>query len=226
MKIKYGIVLVVVSGLFAMFIWAYNDYQGDTSDEPIVQQQTEETIVLATPDELYLELSDIRKEFGLSQLAYSKDLNETAELKCSDMVENRYYAHENPDTGYKGYEYILDNLPNVEYASENLNTGPNYSAQGFTDSWMESAPHRSAILDERYDLTGFAICKVNGDYVAVHHMAEIGTVSKQTQTQQSQSQRQQSDFRYELLPYGNPTNNTTCTSRYYDLTDEFVTECN
>ena len=100
-----------------------------------------------------------RTKAGLQPLVRDADLDASATDKCNDMVAGKYWGHVNA-AGVHGYEYIKQRQAN-KWVSENLAHGY-YNSLSVDRGWMNSAPHKAAILDPRYDEVGYAICQVEG----------------------------------------------------------------
>lgn len=115
-----------------------------------------------------------RQEHGLFPLKESKELNESAIIKASDMVSNQYFAHISPlGVGVGdvvesvGYDFIV--------VGENLAVGNFQNDKSLVQGWMESPGHRENILNKRYEEMGAAV--IQGEYegartwFAVQHFA-------------------------------------------------------
>lgn len=126
-----------------------------TQTTPIVKTNPDET---TTTDTLYIEINKTRTKNGLQAFSRNMQLDKSAALKCNDMVEGDYYAHDNPSTGKKGYTYISDVGVRFDYASENLNDGWFNKTSDVIDSWMSSPSHAASILDPQFTEIGFAVC--------------------------------------------------------------------
>lgn len=114
-----------------------------------------------------------RAKVGVQPLKIDHSVQKSAWLKATDFAERDYYSHvvkgtddiltpEMSALAYKNCTYVSENISADEYTSEDTVNGK--------DGWMKSPPHRSAILDSRYSLTGFGVSQDNdGDYYAVQH---------------------------------------------------------
>lgn len=146
---------------------------------PTAQELTEEPIK-PTASGVYLELNNIRKEYGLRKFKNNPTLKKAAELRCRDMVKKNYYDHSNPKTGESGTKFVLNYmLSNSGYdgyilVSENLSMGAADSSEAFARNWLTSKPHKEALLDSQFSDAGVAVCKAkNGEYIIVHEMANF-----------------------------------------------------
>lgn len=143
-----------------------------------IKKRTESSYQMtASPSDLYIAIEKERQQYNLPPLSHNPDLDASAQDKCTDMVNNHYYGHDNPTTGQHGGSYIFSHVPSATFGDEILNIGDNpkvtYSAPIFMESWMKSPDHKSAIIDPKFTDVGFAVCTVDGRTVAVGHMAVI-----------------------------------------------------
>lgn len=175
MNKRWRVILTVFSVIILAAVFTTLALQLRAEQQPatshVEQQQDAEPDV--TPDmspEAHLKAANtLRKEHNAPPLELSSALNQSAQEKCDDMVTHKYYEHDNPSTGVKGYTIASDALGLYGHYSENLQgeyqTNIHHSeskrrmtmAQVF-DSWMNSESHRKALLDPDYTLTGFAVC--------------------------------------------------------------------
>lgn len=142
---------------------------------PVTATITPEAI---SANAIYDDVNIARHNAGVPPLADSPELTTSAQQKCADMTTTNYYAHQNPATGKQGYSYVFSDLPNVAYASENLNLGNLPTNQAFVDSWLASPAHKAAMLDPKYTVTGLATCyipKYPNETAVVEHFAEVST---------------------------------------------------
>lgn len=164
--------VIVLGGLYA-----YANYRDDQKKAQATIQAEENADKPITPDGLYLAINDVRKANSLTQFKRNPLLDQSAQLKCDDMSNGKYYGHDNPTTGKKGYTYISDVVKAQVWASENLNKGIFKDSKSVIDSWMSSEAHKASILDPRYTEIGFATCTVQGQKTVVQH--KIESVDKQ-----------------------------------------------
>lgn len=128
----------------------------------VVQEQA------ITVDEVFKLVNQERVKAGVPPLVLDERLNKSAQAKADDMKTNNYFEHVNPKTGVRGYTLIPIAEIGCVFQSENLSKEQNYNysdAATTVNGWLESTPHRKAMLDARYDLTGFGI---SGPYVVEH----------------------------------------------------------
>lgn len=108
-----------------------------------------------------LELSnESRQSLGFQPLQESLALNQAAQMKAQDMIENDYFAHTSP-AGISPWHWFDTIGYNYRFAGENL-------AIGFIDSgevnqaWLDSPSHRENLLNQNYNEIGLAV--MTGEY--------------------------------------------------------------
>lgn len=122
----------------------------------------EEPIV--TRDELLQAVNAERAKVGVAPLAMDETLNQTAQTKADDMLKFNYNDHVNPITGKRGIEYPQEAMVGrCNFVSENLvwvDSGLKpVTTRGAISEWLTSKPHREAMLNPKYTLTGFGVTK-------------------------------------------------------------------
>ncbi len=139
------------------------------------QVQKEEPVVYSsqlhppTADELLAFTNEERLKAGVKPLPLDPRLNDSAQAKADDMTKDNYFDHVNPNTGKRGGTYIWDYIkPNPECASgsENITENSNVNESFYAiHAFMQSKPHREAILNPHDTAVGFGI---SGKYVVQH----------------------------------------------------------
>lgn len=124
-------------------------------------------------DTLFNLVNAEREKAGLKPLVRDTRLDQSAQFKADDMVARNYFSHYDPTDEktmngvQKGYE--LTNHNTCENISENISQvvigGTVDDNVSSVNGWMGSEPHRNAILDPQYDITGVAI---SGDKIVQH----------------------------------------------------------
>lgn len=129
-----------------------------------------------TVEELLKLVNEERASVGVKPLQLDPLLNKSAQWKSDDMVNRNYFGHW-PET--------MDGKPNTEKytmnlelriavgricvsSSENItdNLKPEYNRAGQAiANWRMSKPHYTAMVDPRYESTGFGI---SGTKIAQH----------------------------------------------------------
>ena len=114
----------------------------------------------ATPEEVLKLVNAERAKVNAPALVVSEALTQTAQERADDMVARNYYSHFDPVTG----EGMIDKQDPGCKQSENLNGVTNShvsisSATRVVSTWMNSEPHRKAMLNPEFTITGIAIEK-------------------------------------------------------------------
>ena len=122
-----------------------------------------------TVDELLAEANRLRAEKGVKPLTIDPRLNESAQWKAQDMADYDYFGHVRD--GYHGWQKVNELAPEC-VAGENIEK----EAQPFSspfDWWVTSKPHYEAILDVKYDTTGFGVVKNGDEILYVQHFCDL-----------------------------------------------------
>jgi len=120
-----------------------------------------------------------RADAGAGALVINEDLNQAAQAKAADMFNEQYWAHTSP-SGHTPWYWVKSTGYSYDYAGENLAKGF-ISSQGVITAWLNSAEHRTNLLDNRYLDVGFAVEKgmLNGEETTLV-VALYGAPSQQT----------------------------------------------
>jgi uncharacterized protein YkwD len=160
-----GVMYVGRFGLFA---------KNNQPEQAEVVEEKEPESHITTKQELLDEANKRRAEVGVAALQYDVRLDASAQEKCDDMVTRSYFDHKDPKTGVNnGLAIAKEKMgDNKGTYGENLLGRILPTAESAFDQWFFSKPHREAVLDARYTLTGFGICLENskeGYYYVVEH---------------------------------------------------------
>ncbi len=153
-------------------------------------EDTSQTLTerIYTPEELLAEANKLRAEKGVSPLKLDERLNESAQWKANDMKEFNYFGHVKPDETRKDvgtgeplaygaarvYDIKREDGKSVcLMASENLQINHDWQNPYTNDGWSSSKPHYEAIVDEKYDSTGFGIAKDGNKLLYVQHFCDL-----------------------------------------------------
>jgi len=113
-----------------------------------------------------------RAKAGLPELAVLPALTDTAQAKADDMIRNHYYGHTSPVYGTPG-EMIKAAIPSAKSCAENIASWT-VTPQEVVEGLMESASHRTNILNQRYTHIGIGIVEgADGGYWWVQHFAGL-----------------------------------------------------
>ena len=109
-------------------------------------------------------LNSERQRQGLSALTLDPELCRIARIKCGDMRDNRYFAHESPTYGNMASMLRAFGYP-YNGAGENIAHHANITKAHA--AFMSSAGHRSNILGSQWKKVGIGICLDANGFVYV-----------------------------------------------------------
>lgn len=106
-------------------------------------------------DEIIVLTNNLRIENGLSTLVVNLKLNQAAQLKANDVVDNNYWSHISP-SGITPWDWI--NMVDYKYsiAGENLARGYSESTD-VLKAWKDSPTHLNNILTPQVCEIGVAV---------------------------------------------------------------------
>ncbi len=111
-----------------------------------------------------LELTNYSREsYNEQPLLENPQLDQAAQAKAQDMLDNQYFAHNSPQ-GRTPWDFIKASGYNYAVAGENLAINF-YSAEGVEQAWMNSPGHKANILNKDFQDIGIGI--VQGQYNGV-----------------------------------------------------------
>ena len=100
-----------------------------------------------------------RAKEGLSPLTESERLDEYAQLRSSELVDN--FAHKRPN-GSSPLDYVMG-LDGIHRAGENIAMGYG-SPEAVMEGWMNSTGHRENILKPEFTMIGVGCYEYNGRF--------------------------------------------------------------
>ena len=98
-----------------------------------------------------------RTKAGLPALTESSELNNVADIKSKDFVNNNYFSHTSPTYGTP-FDMIRSFGISFTSAGENIASGQKTAAD-VMNSWMNSSGHRANILNTSYNKIGVGVAK-------------------------------------------------------------------
>ena len=101
-----------------------------------------------------------RAKEGLAPLELDLGLTVISMLKCHDMDERGYFAHESPTYG-QSWDALRTMGISYRSAGENLLSGTTSASEALS-LWMDSPGHRSNILDTGYTKIGIGVSWTSG----------------------------------------------------------------
>lgn len=162
--LKYGLIAVAIifllylPGIVQAVTGNNNPQRASTSSENSSQEQ-----IPPNKEELLRLVNEERAKAGVTPLDAEKTLEMSAQYKADDLNARNYFTHEDPTTGKNnGILWAYDNGAACSYISENLVDTTNARLVDDVNreavaSWLNSPSHRQALLDARYETTGFGI---------------------------------------------------------------------
>lgn len=102
----------------------------------------------------------MRAEYNLGPLYLNQDLTYAANKKLEDMEFYKYWAHENPETGKKPWDFVDESGYYYQTTGENLAIGF-IDSEEVCDAWANSQVHLANIVNKSYQEVGFAVHKAD-----------------------------------------------------------------
>jgi len=110
-------------------------------------------------------VNQTRESAGLPALAENQKLNQAAQLKAENMVQEQYFNHVSP-TGVTPWFWFSKAEYNYKYAGENLAIGFFESEEVF-NAWLNSPLHKDNLMNANYKEIGTAVLKGFGQNNAI-----------------------------------------------------------
>jgi len=104
--------------------------------------------------------NEIRLKHADNELFINPNLTAAAENKLNDMAQYSYWAHENPSTNKKPWDFVDEAGYYYETTGENLAIGFENSEE-ICQAWEKSQKHFENIVNPTYQEMGFAIDKAH-----------------------------------------------------------------
>lgn len=96
-----------------------------------------------------------RKQAGVKELKNNSVLNQVAQSKAEDMLQNSYFAHTSP-SGVSPWDWF--NKMGYKYKSAGENLAVNFTDdQAVMDAWLQSPGHRANLLNSGFTEIGIGI---------------------------------------------------------------------
>ncbi|MCX6721727.1 MAG: CAP domain-containing protein [Candidatus Staskawiczbacteria bacterium] len=100
-------------------------------------------------------VNQTRQSMGLGILTENEKLNQAAQLKAQNMVQDQYFNHTSPN-GVTPWFWFLKAGYSYHYAGENLAIGF-YDSQEVYNAWLNSPSHKANITNPNYTEVGTAV---------------------------------------------------------------------
>jgi len=167
--------LSTLVSLFVYLILIWGVVQLSSASYTSVKSKPTISVVTGTKpsvDNLLKAVNQERAKVGVAPLAIDERLNKSAQTKAQDMKARNYFGHVDPD-GKHGYMYIREYAPDTcTSASENIQDSKVESdniLEADMSAWIHSPPHYAAMIDPKYNATGFGITSTG----LVEHFCEL-----------------------------------------------------
>lgn len=142
---------------------AYSVYE-QAQPAPIAVQTVVEKP--ATAESLLTAVNAERAKVGVKPLIFLENMQQTAQLKADDMWTRDYRQHKLPGSDYNqtaemaaiANVYCSDGSENYVYTQDKSDI---ITTERAIHWWLNSAPHKKAMLDPQYTYTGFGIAHNN-----------------------------------------------------------------
>lgn len=118
-------------------------------------------------------VNQTRQSIGLGVLLENEKLNQAAQLKAENMLQNNYFDHTSP-SGVTPWSWFTKAGYNYKYAGENLAIGFFDSTEVF-NAWLNSPSHKANIISPNYTDVGTAVVKGFGQNDTIVVVQEFGS---------------------------------------------------
>ena len=155
--VTIALVISVIGVCFAVKSFITPHKQASSVEEPEVSLPPK--IIPPTEQSVLAAVNAERAKVGVAPLQLHPNLSRTAQMKADDMIARNYRGHLMPDTNQPLTEEMrqLQSAVCVN-ASENLTWDDNVTnTKQSMNSWLNSPPHKAAMLDPKYTYTGIGV---------------------------------------------------------------------
>jgi len=125
-------------------------------------------------------VNQTRQSLGLQTLSNNAKLDQAAQLKAEDMVQDNYFNHTSP-SGITPWAWFLQAGYKYKYAGENLAIGF-FDSQEVYSAWLNSPSHKANIVNPNYIEVGTAVLTGFGQGNTVVVVQEFGSQLPAKQT--------------------------------------------
>ena len=155
--VTIALVVSVIGVCFAVKSFITPHKQASSVEEP--EASLPPKIILPTEQSVLAAVNAERAKVGVAPLQLHPNLSRTAQMKADDMIVRNYRGHLMPDTNQPLTEEMrqLQSAVCVS-ASENLTWNDSLTnTKQSMNSWLNSPPHKAAMLDPKYTYTGIGV---------------------------------------------------------------------
>jgi uncharacterized protein YkwD len=119
-------------------------------------------------------VNQTRESVGLQPLTENSELDQAAQMKAENMVQDDYFDHVSP-SGVTPWSWFLKAGYNYQYAGENLAIGF-YDSQEVYNAWLNSPSHKANIVNPNYTQVGTAVLSGFGPNNSIVVVQEFGSL--------------------------------------------------
>jgi uncharacterized protein YkwD len=176
-RVKFVPVVLAVIVAFVVGTFVGDEYLG--GKQPKASQASQKTATVTphppTRAQLLKLVNAERAKHGVAPLKESPMLDWSAQAKAEAEVKHHHFGHMYKGV-FVGQKFINTTGLTCKLDAENLHwgTGRYITASAAVNWWMHSKPHRRAMLNPKYTLTGFGIAldKSNGHEQLAEHFCQ------------------------------------------------------
>lgn len=122
--------------------------------ETIIDERQKDVILSEDELEVMQLINRYREDKGLKKLELYQKLQEVAEKKALDIVQNNYFSHNSPTYG-SPFNLMKEKDINYHIAGENL--AGNINSKKAVEAWLNSDSHRDNIIEEKFKYTAIVV---------------------------------------------------------------------
>ena len=155
--VTIALIVSVIGVCFAVKSFITPHKQASSVEEP--EASLPPKIIPPTEQSVLAAVNAERAKVGVAPLQLHPNLSRTAQMKADDMIVRNYRGHLMPDTNQPLTEEMrqLQSAVCVS-ASENLTWNDSLTnTKQSMNSWLNSPPHKAAMLDPKYTYTGIGV---------------------------------------------------------------------
>lgn len=155
----------IVYGIYAISLSVYN-YQKEKTVPATTESIEIPPVKPLTVEDWLSAVNTERAKVGAKPLQLHAGLNRSAQLKADELKIEKHFEHENLAGVKTGLNSAQKEAYRCVYVSENLVQTSDIEIG--IRSWLGSSAHRQAMLDPKYEYTGFGLV----DGYTVEHFAD------------------------------------------------------
>lgn len=153
----------ILSAMLLVVIFVFVGLVIDATSSSNSAEVDNEVVKVINDEDTLALINKERTDRGISPLVRDTHVQLSAQMKADHMQDNNYYSHDIPGLGYTltpemGSEVKKSCKDGA--STENIaKLIPDDTPEALVAAWMASAPHKEAILNPEFNITGLAISK-------------------------------------------------------------------